>query len=246
MVAFQEQNDLIDSITSWLNSLDTEEEPCGVVHLKKGKIRFVPVTNVSDEPKDYFQLDSKEYTRLNLTGEILYIVHAHMDNCVPSEYDIKCCNAVKIPYVIFNRINLDYFIISPEGYKTLSAREYEFGITDCFEACRDWYIAHGIMIPPRLSDWQDDWWEDGTDYLANLDKVWPFVEASGLRYGDLITFAIGSDIENHIGVYIDQDCFFHHAVDRLSCKENLYPFWGQHIKKVYRYEGSDIQRVYWG
>jgi len=239
------QKDLIDSITNWLVALESDNEPCGAVQLKKGKARFIPITNVSEDPVDYFQLDPIEFSKLNLTGEILYIVHAHQDNCVPSEYDIDCCNVIKIPYLIFDRTNLSFCTIFPEDYKTLSGREYEFGVTDCFEACRDWYAAHGIYLAPRLQNWQDDWWLLGQDYLADLSETWPFKPAQGLRYGDLITFAIGSDIENHIGVYYEKDCFFHHAVDRLSCKENLYPFWGEHIKKVYRYEGSDIQRVHW-
>lgn len=243
---FPVQKDLINDIIKWLSSLDTEDEPCGVIHLKKGKAKFIPIPNVSEDPANTFQLDSKEFVRLQLTGEILFVVHGHIGDSTPSEHDIACCNAVNIPYLIFNRLDYSYSVIRPEAYKTLSGRAYEFGVQDCFEACRDWYIQHGIMVAPRLVDWEDDWWEDGNDYLVNLHKAWPFEPATGLRYGDLITFAIGSEIENHIGVYIDRDCFFHHAVDRLSCKENLYPFWGEHIKKVYRYEGSDIQRIYWG
>ena len=240
------QKDLINDIKVWLQSLDSDEEPCGVIHLKKGKARFIPVPNTSEDPLNYFQLEAAQYAKLNLTGEILFVVHAHIGNCTPSEHDVECCNAIKIPYLVFDRISLEYTAIMPEGHSTLSGREYEFGVRDCFEACRDWYLQHGVQLPPRLLDWKDDWWEDGTDYLSSLNERWPFNEVTSLRYGDLITFAIGSSIENHIGVYLEFDCFFHHAVDRLSCKENLYPFWGKHIKKVYRYEGSDIQRVYWG
>jgi len=238
--------DLIDKLKTWINTCDSPHEPCAVVHLKKGKIQIVPVNNISEDPTNYFVLDHNSFVQLSLTGEVLYIVHGHIDNCTPSDYDIKCCNSVNIPYIIFNRLTLEYTIVTPTTYKSLSGRVYEFGKNDCFEATRDWYKAHDIHISPRSSDWIDDWWLEGHDYMSEVIGVWPFTECTGLQYGDLLTFAVETDVENHIGVYIDRDCFFHHSVNRLSCKENLYPFWVKHLKKVYRYEGHSIKRIYWG
>jgi proteasome lid subunit RPN8/RPN11 len=236
--------DLIGDIKEWLKTCRGPEEPCGVIHLKKGKAKFIPINNISDDPNNCFVLDPKEFTRLNLTGEILYIVHGHPEDCIPSKYDISCCNNLKIPYVIFNRFNFEYYILTPENYKTLSGRQYEFGKNDCFEATRDWYLEHGLKLPPRR-DWIDDWWLEGYDYMKDVSNIWPFIEVKDLQYGDLLTFAVDSQIENHMGVYVDNDCFFHHAVNRISCKENLYPFWARSLKKVYRYEGSSIKRVHW-
>ena len=244
MEGFLVLNDLIGDIKIWLKTCDNRE-PCAVIHLKKGKATLVPIENVANDPENYFVPEHETFTRLNLTGEILYIVHAHPEDCIPSKYDIECCNSINIPYVIFNRFSFDYDTIWPEKYKTLSGRIYEFGKQDCFEAVRDWYKAHDIHVAPRGS-WKDDWWLDGTDYMKNTPKEWPFYEVTTLRYGDLLTFAVASNIENHVGIYLDKDCFFHHAVNRLSCKENMYPFWAKNLKKVYRYEGSDIKRVYWG
>ena len=238
-------NDLIGNIKNWLKTCTGPEEPCGVIHLKKGKAKFVPINNVSEDPNNCFVLEHTMFAKLNLTGEILYIVHGHPEDCTPSQYDIDCCNALNIPYVIFNRFNFDYFILTPVNYKTLSGRLYEFGKQDCFEAVRDWYKAHNVHIAPR-GNWLDDWWLYGHDYMKDAELNWPFIPVDTLQYGDLLTFATDTDVENHIGVYVDKDCFFHHAVNRISCKENLYPFWVKHLKKVYRYEGSDIKRVYWG
>lgn len=242
---FRVLNDLIDDIKTWLKSCKDNKEPCAVVHLKKGKISLVPIENVSADPESYFILNHQDFTKLNLTGEILYIIHGHPEDCIPSEYDIKCCEALNIPYVIFNRFNFEYKTIIPTKFKTLSGRVYNFGTQDCFEAVRDWYREHNIYIAPR-GDWVDDWWLEGYDYMADVESNWPFYEVKDLQYGDLLLFAVESDVSNHIGIYIDKDCFFHHAVNRISCKENLYPFWVKHLKKVYRYEGSNIERVYWG
>jgi proteasome lid subunit RPN8/RPN11 len=232
---------IIEECKFWLKNFDGTGEPCAVVLLKKGKAKLVPLANVSDDPENYFLFD-KQFVSLSLTGDILYTVHAHPDNCIPSDHDIDCCNKVNIPYIIFNAITLDYSIIYPEGYKNLLGRSYKFGTQDCFEACRDWYIAHSIVLPSRDINWIDDWWLKGLNYIEEEISNWPFKEVSSLRYGDLLTFG---EIPNHIGIYIEKDIFFHHAVNRLSCKENIYPFWGSTLKKVYRYEKSDITRVSW-
>jgi proteasome lid subunit RPN8/RPN11 len=242
MVDSQVPNDIISKCIQWLKTCKDSKEPCAAVQVRKGKSYLVPLENVSTDPENYF-LTGQDYSRLSLTGEILYIVHAHPDNCIPSKYDIAACNAINIPYIVFDRKTLEHTLIVPSTYKTLSGIEYKFGVNDCFEACRNWYLAHGIPISPR-KNWIDDWWLQGHDYIKHVTKDWPFVETTSLEYGNLITFAVEHEKENHMGVYLENDCFFHHAEHRLSCKENLYPFWGRHIKKVYKYEGSFTKRVF--
>ena len=42
-------------------------------------------------------------------------------------------------------------IIEPETKAyPLIGREYEFGVTDCFEAMRDYLKSKGVEIPPRI------------------------------------------------------------------------------------------------
>jgi len=242
MEDFQPLKDIIGKSREWLKSITYDKEPCAVAHLKKGRVYIVPLENTSTDPENYFLLD-KDYVKLTLTGEILYVIHAHPDNCCPSEYDIAACNSINIPYIVFNYQTLEYTVITPTDYTTLSGVPYEFGVTDCFETARNWYLVHGVPIPPR-KEWIDDWWLEGHDYIKYVEQEWPFKETKSLEYGNLITFAVDHEKENHLGVYLGKDCFFHHAVDRLSCKENLYPFWGKFIKKVYKYERSSIKRLF--
>ena len=243
MVDFQPQSDIIDKCRVWLMHQTGAEEPVAAILLKKGKVKLVPLTNFSDDPVNYFVL-GEDFAKIQLQGEVIYVIHGHANNCIPSEYDIAACNSCNIPYIVFNRDDGSYSTIKPSNYRSLSGINYEFGTNDCFETARNWYLMHGVPIPER-KDWLDDWWLQGHDYIKDLDKVWPFVPAEGLEYGTLITFAVESEVENHLGVYLDNDLFFHHAVDRMSCKENLYPFWGQFIRNIYKYEGSDIKRIPW-
>ena len=56
-----------------------------------------------------------------------------------------------------------------------------------------------------------------------------------MKENDVIIFTINASVGNHCGVYLGDDLFFHHAENRISCRENLYPFWKKHISGVYRY-----------
>ena len=234
--------DIIDKCREWAKQQPKGVEPCAAVLLRKGRVTLEPLKNMSSEPDKYFQAGD-DFALLQLKGEILYVVHAHDGESTPSEYDVACSNAIRIPYIILGGDGHSYSVVHPRDFKVLSGLSYEFGKQDCFETARDWYLAHGILLPAR-KEWIDDWWLEGFDYIKDLDKEWPFKPTTGLEYGNLITFAVEADQENHLGIYLDNDIFFHHAFNRLSGKEPLYPFWGSYIKKVYKYEGSDIKRIF--
>ena len=121
--------------------------------------------------------------------------------------------------------------------KELYGRDYEFGVNDCFEAARDYYLSTGLDIPNRPL-FEDDWWDKGLNYFTD-DYIasWGFKRIEGnMQKGDLIIFTIQANIPNHCGVYLGNDIFYHHAEHRLSCRENLYPLWKKSITGVYRYE----------
>lgn len=227
-----------------VKSFEKDIESCGFIFLCKGKLKYIPTKNVSDSPRENFIIDPKVYSKYSLLGDILFIVHTHPDNTVPSEYDMQACNALGIPYIIYSCSTLEHSITYPKNYKHLLGRTYEFGVKDCFEAARDWYLAHNVYISKR-GEWEDDWWLVGKDYLSDEMQDWPFKKVNNLKYGDLVTFAVGHEKENHMAIYLDNDVIFHHAVNRLSCRENMYPMWGKCLRNIYRYEKGDITRTSW-
>ena len=102
---------------------------------------------------------------------------------------------------------------------------------------RDWLASENIKIPAR-EVFEDDWWEKGIDYFTEENiKNWNHVKVDTPQKNDVLIFAVESGtIGNHCGVYLGNDVFFHHAVNRLSCRESLYPFWARHIIGIYRHE----------
>ena len=214
-------------------------EGCGVISVVKGKKKWFPCTNIAEDEEDFI-LDSQEYLKLKRTTDIIAIVHSHPDKSVePSELDIKYCNAVGIPYHIYSYPEMELNILEPSTNTTeLYGREYEFGVADCFEAAKDYLKTRDIFIPPRIP-FEDDWWKKGLDYFTEeLLEEWGFkpLPLTDLQEDDVLIFNVNTEVGSHCGVYIGNDCFYHHAVNRLSCRENIYPFWHKYIEGAYRYD----------
>ena len=213
------------------------KEACGILAVQKGKPKWFPCKNVAKENEEFI-IDSTEYIKIHKTSDIVGIVHNHPDgSCIESDADIAYCNTLGIPYYIFSYPGMELNKLEPEKNLTdLYGREYEFGVTDCFEAMRDYLAEQNISIPPRIL-FEDNWFEKGLDYFApEIVKDWGGEEISieEIQKNDVLTFSVQSKVANHCGVYLGNDVFYHHAENRLSCRENLYPFWVQSIDKVYR------------
>lgn len=235
MADFQLPEDIILQIKIHALSV-APQECCGVILVKKGKRKYYPCTNISKEP-DSFIVDPIEYTRVSMQGDVEYIVHSHTSGQSPSEHDIQAYNVLKIPYLIYYIESDTYGVYCHKGYNKLIGRDYIFGEQDCFEAARDWFLVHGIIMPPRRK-WLDNWWEQGYNYISSEVLNWPVEQVKDLIYGDILALTINGDIPNHIAIYLDNDIIFHHAVNRLSCRENMYPFWAENIYGIYRYKDS--------
>jgi proteasome lid subunit RPN8/RPN11 len=211
-------------------------EGCGVIGIVKGKKKWFPCTNTANTNEN-FVMSSLEYLDIKRRADIFAIVHSHPDATnEPSQHDIECCNALGIPYYIFSYPEMKLNIIEPKTKAyPLIGREYQFGKLDCFEAMRDWLAKEGIYIPPR-EPFEDDWWAKGLDYFTEENiKNWNHQKVDTLQKNDVLIFTVRNKIANHCGVYLGNDIFFHHAENRISCRENLYPFWAQNLTGIYRY-----------
>lgn len=212
-------------------------EGCGIVAVIKGELQWFPCNNVAEDDDDFI-IDSSQYIEVSQRGDIVGVIHSHPDaSCEPSQSDIDYCNATGVKYYIFSYPEMELYTLYPETTKKeLYGREYKFGVNDCFEAMRDYLKEQNIIIPPRVA-FEDDWWKKGLDYFTDeIIESYGFTRVVGnMKENDLIIFTINAEVGNHCGVYLGEDIFYHHAENRLSCRENLYPFYKKYITGVYRY-----------
>ena len=213
-------------------------EGCGVIGIVKGKKEWFPCTNTSLSDENFI-LSSSEYLKIKQKADIFAIVHNHIGSSnKASEHDINCCNALGVPYYIFSYPDMELNIVEPKTRAyPLIGREYEFGVTDCFEAVRDYLKQYNMEIPPRIP-FEDEWWDKNLNYFTDeMAEKWmgTKVEIQELQKNDVLIFKVRHSIPDHCGVYLGNDIFFHHAQNRLSCRENLYPFWAERLVGAYRY-----------
>ena len=216
------------------------KEGCGVIGVVEGALKWFPCDNIANNGED-FVIDSKQYIAIAQRCDIVGIVHSHPDaSPEPSNFDIKYCNALGVPYYIFSYPGMDMYKLEPvRKTKSLYGREYDLGLNDCFSAVQDYYKTKELHIAKRpFHSPKDRWWDEGADYFTkeNID-AWGFNKIEGpMQEGDLLIFKIMSEVSNHCGVYLGEDLFYHHAINRISCRENLFPQWKKYIIGVYRYD----------
>jgi proteasome lid subunit RPN8/RPN11 len=213
-------------------------EGCGVIALVKGKKQFFPCQNVAPDDDDFI-ISYKDYFKVKEKYDIIGIVHSHPDNTnKASQADIDNCNVLGIPYYIFSYPAMELNILEPKkNFQPLIGREYKFGTADCFEAARDWLAEEGINIPPR-DTWEDNWWESTDHNYFTEEKIerWGFKKVDKPQKNDVLVFQIKSKVPNHCGVYLGNDIMFHHAHERLSCRESILPLYLKNLVGVYRHE----------
>ena len=214
------------------------EEGCGILLNKRGTLVWKPCKNVAEDKEKDFQIDADSYIAAHLEGDIHAIVHSHV-NCSsePSEADKKASNFLKIPYIIYSIPDGEKTVYTPEGIENLTGRTYSFGTYDCWILVRDFYKKeYGITLP--LLNFQQNWWENNLNYFDDLFSDFGFEEVSSPQKGDVILFSVRANVPNHCGVYLGEDLFIHHAENRLSCRENLFPFWAKNVTRYARYAKS--------
>jgi len=214
------------------------KEGCGVIGIVKGKKQWFPCENLAKDTENFI-MSSSEYLSIKQRADIFAIVHSHPDaSNEASQHDIDCCNALGVPYYIFSFPDMELNIIEPtKRAYPLIGREYEFGVKDCFEAVRDYLKLQNIEIPARIP-FEDNWWDRDLNYFTDeMAEKWKGkkVNLQELEKNDVLIFKVKHEVPDHCGVFLGNDVFFHHAENRLSCRENLYPFWVEYLIGAYRY-----------
>lgn len=239
MGAFPVLNKLDKEIVSYLLE-KYPEEGCGVIINERGRLVWAPCENVAEDKEVSFVLNSSQYIKAHLRGTIEAIVHSHVNSSAdPSEADKATSEFLRTPYIIYSVPDAEKVEYIPKSFEKekLLGREYEFGVNDCYSFARDYYKQEKNISLPVL-DFQDNWWEKGLNYFDDYFEQFGFKEVQSPEKHDAVLFSVRSHIPNHCAIYLGEGVIAHHAENRLSCKESIYPFWAKHITRYLRYAKS--------
>lgn len=197
-------------------------------------------TNVSHDPLNSFEISAHEYAKAEELGEIVAVIHSHpTTTAAASMADLKSCEASGLPWLIFGVSCNEWSSIAPTGYKApLLGRPYCYGVFDCWELVRDYYIqVLNISLPPLKAKY--GFWNRGENvFLDSIDAAGFYeVPLSEIREHDLILFQIRAPVINHIGVYLGSERFLHHLNKNLSARDIFGGFWFKNTVKAIRYKG---------
>ena len=211
------------------------EEGCGLLVNKRGKSTWIPCENIAEDRKENFVISSTDYIKASLSGDLMAVIHSHPDGLAElSEHDKKTSNFLGVPYIVYSLPEVEKTVYTPEyNRNSFVGREYSFGENDCYSLVRDYYREKlDIILPTTV--FEDDWWEKGFNYFDDLFEPFGFEKVDTLQENDVIVFRMMAQVPNHCGVYLGEDLFLHHAVNRLSCRESINSVWRKYIVGYYR------------
>ena len=204
---------------------------------------FIKLENIHDNPVTSFQISLDDSLLVSKLKDCR-LVHSHtMSRCTsdprtPSYEDMQGKQSTGIPWGIVHcdGTNVTDILWFGEPRKEVTLGKYYISnVDDCFTLARDFYYTHfnvDVGLHPRPADWEE--WN--SHYIVqnymNLGFA-PIPANTSYKFGDILLFAIGSRIVNHIGIFLEKDKFIHHMHNRVSCEDSISK-WHRQLVKVIR------------
>lgn len=223
------------------------KEACGFVAVVKGKERYLPCTNVADDPTRNFVIHNEDHAHAEDIGDIIAVVHSHPEAMVkmsPADR-VQCANGDK-PWIIVTTRKDDNGKVEsgemcqyePDGYKApLVGRPFVHGVLDCYSLVRDYYAQElGIELPDF--ERHDNWWNEGQDlYMEHFAEAGCVPIKGEIKVGDIILMQVRAPKTNHAAVYIGNSTMLHHMYGRLSTREIYGGYYQEITRLIVRHRG---------
>ena len=123
---------------------------------------------------------------------------------------------------------------------TFCGHKYEQGIVDCYSLVRDFYKERyqiEITNYARPKDWAKD---DNLDFFTDKFQTEGFIDTGNsphkVRFGDVLMMRIvGSEVVNHVAIYVGRQKILHHLEGRLSEVVDYSDRWRYRVVNVVRH-----------
>ena len=213
-----------------------DEEACGFII--DGEI--FPCENRAENPAIEFLIAAEDYARVDSLGEIECVYHSHINgNEKFSLHDVNVCKHINLPWLLFTNKTGNFRYADPTGKAPYIGRDWAYGIHDCYSLMRDFYkreleIELDDFERGEEGEWESSSWTMFMDNYASQG----FVEIDKpSKTGDFLLMNIVAPSPNHAGVFLaEQNCFYHHLMDRQSERTVWGQSWSKYTSRVLRHE----------
>lgn len=217
-------------------------ECCGLVVIRRGKLRYVPCRNLQAGAGDLFLIDPADYAAAEDQGAVAAVVHSHVNlPPAPSMADRVGIEATQLPWLIVNHPVGTWTLTEPTGYVAdFTGRPFVHGVLDCYSLIRDWYARERNVTLPDFER-PEKWWElPGYDLYRENFAGAGFVEIAEreLQAGDVILMQIAANRTNHGGIYLGGNLILQHCMGRLSSRDVWGGAWRKAATHYLRYVGA--------
>lgn len=212
---------------------------------KNGEEEIIFCENVARDKRRYFAIDDNIYIKELLKDNYIIIFHSHcynkpnykLDNFSPD--DIEKSEECGWPFLMFNSSTDKWNYYEPESRSIVDLlnRPFVKGVWSCYTLVKDYYkINYNIDLNYYFSP--DDIKEFDLFDKHFQEEGFEEISLEKIEKGSLILFKIGrSKFSNHIAVYLGDNTFLHHPLNKLSRYEILNHKYIKRINKILKYNG---------
>jgi proteasome lid subunit RPN8/RPN11 len=202
-------------------------ESCGLlVSAPESLAVYIPCRNIA-EGSEEFNIHPEDWVSAEDAGRILGVVHSHPNGTPsPSKADTEYQKRTQVPWwiVVPGTSEWRRFGASPtEG------RTFAWGVEDCYSILQDVFT--------ELPDFarRPYFWRERNLIMDGLALAGFIPTKSDPMPNDVLIFAVGSDIPNHLAVYVGDGKILHHSLGSLSIIEPVGKLIRNLIHTVRRY-----------
>lgn len=219
---------LTDKIKEQIKKLalnDANNEICGLIYLDKinKELKLYHCQNIIGENKKtkMFAINPLSYLRAAEKGEIVAFYHSHpAEHREFSEFDKINSENHNLTMIMYSLEKDDFYVYVPKSYSSrYVGRPFQIKTNDCFTLLKDYYLNELNIILPDF-EYNDQWGDTDCDLIDKSFENSGFIklkENEELKLHDVICFKkIEFKYPSHLGVYLGNGYFLHHAYTRLS------------------------------
>jgi len=201
------------------NHLISNEESCGLIICKQGKIIAYPCKNIAQEPNIFFTISPRDYLFCSKIGEIIGCYHTHEEHNYFREVDKMMANNLKLKYYLYCKKTDEFFEYIPDSYiNTYTGRTFQYNKNDCFTLIREYYEKE-LNIKLEVPSYNDTWYKTQENLIVSNIEKQNFVQVESLQKNDIICLKYKrGENPSHLAIYLDNS-ILHQPRARLSLIE---------------------------